>query len=241
MTRILRFSSFPLLNFVNEIDVLEEPCLCQNDSGSTLSVVSSSESRHCETIVIKPKLNWLILDDRLRIWVILSTGGFAGDPHESEHSIPRVSLGQSWLVILVALLWLVNANECLFGWSHTCLWGDHMINLKLDTQHMPADKLNSRFTGTESGWWIPWLSSQQSEWKSANNQKSTIRVNRMSWLSILNPKFLSLWAPHQTVLRTDYCMARQEQRAHSRLPSHVHDLAVLPGLSHPDPRHSPPG
>ena len=38
------------------------------------------------------------------------------------------------------------------------------------------------------------------------------------------------------MLHTDYCIARQGSRAHSRLTSHIHDSAALPGLSNPDPR-----
>ena len=63
--------SVGLLKWPNQCDVLEEPCLHQNDSGSTLLVVSSSESRHYETIAFEPQSNWLILVDGLGFQAIL--------------------------------------------------------------------------------------------------------------------------------------------------------------------------
>ena len=87
------------------VDVLEEPCLRQNHSGSTLSVVSNGESRHCETIAIEPQSNGLILVSGLGFWAIspdgphlarihcqVSCGWLVGDPHELTHSIPSISL-----------------------------------------------------------------------------------------------------------------------------------------------------
>ena len=47
-------------------DVLEELCFCQNDSSSTLLVVSSSESRCHETIEIEPQSNWLTLVNEIQ-------------------------------------------------------------------------------------------------------------------------------------------------------------------------------
>ena len=96
------------------IDVLEWPCLRQNDSGSTLLVVYGCKSRHFETVTIEPQWNWLILVDGFSLEGILfgdphsgrihcqaSCGWLIGDPHESKCSIPRIHLSHKWLIILV--------------------------------------------------------------------------------------------------------------------------------------------
>ena len=68
-----------------ETDVLEKLCLRQNDSGSTLSVVSTSESRHCETIKIESQSNWLTLVN----W-IQTFGGLAWKSTFGWDSLPSV-------------------------------------------------------------------------------------------------------------------------------------------------------